>query len=210
MVLKVAATISRLKISKMNYGHEKKGLSLIEVLLVIALIGLIMTAAVPNMNKIFRASVQASVRRFSSLVRFAYDQSILTGRIHRIILDFNKQEWLIESADPLSLPVDELKSQYKREYAYKPAEGQFESLKNQDTQKLPRGVRLVEGTSWRLGGADKPIKKGVMSIYAFPNGYIDEASVVLMENSRNASQQFKVSTKSLTGRIQVEVLNETK
>lgn len=183
------------------------GLSLIEVLLVISLIGLIMTAAVPNMNKIFRASVQSSVRRFASLVRFTYDQAILTGKVHRIVLDLDKQRWFIQSADPGSLPIDELKSQYSREYSYKPKEDEFDTLSNKETQKIPKGVRIVEATSWRLG-KDAVVRKGVISIYAFPNGYIDEASVVLSEATTRNTQKFRVSTKSLTGRINTEVVNE--
>jgi type II secretion system protein H len=184
---------------------SRSGLSLIEVMLVIALIGLILTAAVPNMNRIFRASVQSSVRRFSSLVRFTYDQAILTGKVHRIVLDLDKQRWLIQSADPGSLPIDEIKSQYKREYDYKPKEDEFDTLSNKETQRIPSGVRIVEAGSWRLG-KDKVATKGQVAIYAFPSGFIDEASVVLSENTRDATQKFRVSTKSLTGRITVEVV----
>lgn len=185
---------------------SRRALSLIEVLFVITLIGLVMTLAVPKMNKIFRASVQSSVRRFASLVRFTYDQAVLTGKVHRIVLDLDKQQWMIQSADPGSLPIDELKSQYSREYTYKPKEDEFDTLTQKDTQRIPKGVRLVEASSWRIG--KEGISKGVVSIYAFPSGFIDEASVVLSESNTQSKQKFRVSTKSLTGRIQVEVINE--
>ncbi len=107
----------------------------------------------------------------------------------------------------LEYHIDELKSQYSREYSYKPKEDEFDTLSNKETQKIPKGVRIVEATSWRLG-KDAVVKKGVISIYAFPNGYIDEASVVLSEATTRNTQRFKVSTKSLTGRINTEVINE--
>jgi len=186
---------------KMN----RAAFTLLETLLVIALIGLITTTVIPNIQSVFRVSVQASVRRFSSLIRYTYDQAILTGKVHRIVLDLKQQKWSLEIGGSSTLPADQLKSQITGSDEPKAPVAQFDKVNNKDTQRIPKGVVISRASSWRLG-KDKYIEDGQLAIYAFPSGLMDEATIVLKEAT--STQSFKVTTRPLTGRVDVEVLNE--
>jgi prepilin-type N-terminal cleavage/methylation domain-containing protein len=187
--------------------RRRKGFTTIEVLLVIVLLGLIASSVIPNVTGIFRVGVKSSVRRFAAIVKFAYDQSILTGRIHRIVLNLDEQSWKVEAAEAGQLPIDSkrlgLLPEGMREGDRVTVEPAFKEAGQNLFDKMPKGVRLVEVDSWRLGEG-VVARKGEISIYSYPSGYIDEVTVTLAEEGRENVQKFLVTTRSLTGRIKVE------
>lgn len=191
-------------------GRNSSGFTLIEILLVITLLALLAASVFPSVTKVLGASVQSSVRRYASMVRYVYDQSILTGKVHRIVLDMDKQAWTVEAADAGALPLDKAKvgvlADGLREDDRVSVEPDFKKVGGTLVETMPSGVEIVEVESWRLGKG-QAATKGVVSIYAFPSGFIDEATVVLAETGREKGRQFKVSTNSLTGRIKVETVS---
>jgi hypothetical protein len=190
-------------------------MTLIELLLVIALLAMIATSVVPNLGRVFRVGVQASMRQFGSLVRYTYDQSILTGRIHRILLDLDTQRWEVQIANPGLLPLEKTEEQLRgrdtpdddeikkraaeNEKAFKPVGGRLVAA-------IPKGVRLVRVSSWRFGGKDRPVDKGQVYIYAYPSGFVDDAQVVLAEEGKDQIQRFEINIEPLTGRIRSETV----
>ncbi len=184
----------------------KKGFTLLEILMVIALLGIISSSVLPSFSRIFRVSVQSSVRRYSALVRYTYDQAVLTGRLHRIILNLNEQKWSVEVAESGALPNDKasmgLLPEGISENERIVEEPGFRKIKGNFVDQVPPGVKIVAVQGWRMGR--DPITKGEVAIYAFPNGFMDEATVVLAESGKE-TQQFKVKNHPLTGRTVVEV-----
>lgn len=190
-------------------AQRARGFTLLEILMVIMVIGLLASAVVPSFTKVFRVGVQSSVRRYAALVRFTYDQAVLTGRIHRIVLNLDEQSWSVEAAEAGSLPLDKDKVGLIAEGLHESDrvlnEPQFKKAKADFVDALPKGVRLVSVESWRLGkGKDAIADKGSIAIYAYPNGFMDETTVTLAETGKEEAQRFKVSTIPLTGRVRVE------
>jgi hypothetical protein len=187
--------------------RRRAGFTTIEVLLVIALLGLIATSLLPNIGGVFRVGLKSSVRRFAAIVKYTYDQSILTGRIHRIVLDLDAQEWRVESAEPGQLPIDSkrfgLLPEGMRESDRVTVEPAFKKAGENLFDRMPSGVSLVEVSSWRLGN-DKVARTGEISIYSYPSGFIDEVTVVLAEQGKEEMQRFLITTRSLSGRIRVQ------
>ena len=189
--------------------RRRQAFTLLEVMLVLALLGLLFATVLPKASNLFRVSVQSSVRRFGSMVRFAYDQSILTGRLHRIVLNLDEQTWGVEAANPGELPIDKakrelnpwLKNQRKKDDEEGDAdEPSFKKVGGGILSAMPNGVAIVDVKSWRLG--DKAQAKGVISIYAYPSGLIDEATVRFAELGKEDSQSFSVTILPITGRIE--------
>lgn len=189
----------------------QKGFTLLEVLLVVALMAALASAVLPDTGSIMRVGVQSSVRRFAALVRFGYDQAILTGKVHRIILDLDDpQSWYIEAGDPGALPIDVtrqgLLSEGMRENDRVVVEPGFKKLEGTKLEKIPTGVRILDVESWRIGRS--PASKGKVSIYMFPGGFVDNAKVTLAEAGKEDLQKFKIEVQGLTGRIKVETENK--
>lgn len=181
--------------------RSKRGLTLIEILLVLTLLTLLITSVAPNFASVFRVSVKSGVRRLASVVRYAYDQSILTGRIHRVVIDLDKQQWFIESTAAGLLPLEDEENTNRGKEAPKgPA---FQKVPGRVIGQLPSGVRIVSVDSWRNGKDAKPATEGQVFLYAYPSGLVDEATVTLSEDSKVTSQVFRVSTQPITGRVKI-------
>ena len=131
---------SRLRTKLSPTLSQTRGFTLIEILLVIVIIALLASTVVPNVTKVFRASVKSSVRRYASLVRYAYDQAVFTGRVHRIVLDLDRQAWHVEVAQAGTLPLNpDLAREQSAEERGK-SEEEFTPVKSQLVSSLPSGV----------------------------------------------------------------------
>ncbi len=191
-------------------GHSRSGLTLIEILLVLVLITIILRYGVPGVNKIFRANLKTSARRYSSIIRQAYAQAVLTRRLHRVVIDLDADRWSLESAEPGALPVDELQSSLVKDLKNLGEADEvvspFKEVKSAKKNQLPGGVDIIEVDSWRLG-KKQPITSGQISIYAYPSGLIDKATVVFGDKGKKQGQRYIVNTEGLTGRVTIEVEN---
>lgn len=198
---------------------NKRGMTIIEIMLVIALLGLLLSAAIPRFNRITRENIRSGTRKYVALVRLCYDQAILTGRLHRISLNLRPehQSWLLEIAKTDKLPEEEIKedlgtasasSASSTSSSQKPDTG-FDDAKMSGSHVKPNGIRMVYAESWRLGDK-KRITDGELAIYCFPNGFIDDSSIALQEDHGENNPLFILKTQSLTGRVKLEVVSEKK
>ena len=200
--------------------NAKRGFTLLEVLLVVALIAIMAVVLIPRISSVFRVGVQSSVRRFAAMVKYTYDQSVMTGKVHRIHIDLDKQTWVVEATQQGRLPHQEAAEEFlppgisrfdlegDAEEEKRSKDPAFASVKGDIDVAVPQGVRIVAVDSWRLDKDANPANRGGVNIYSFPNGYIDDAIIYLAEIGKEDLQQFKVSISSLTGRVTIEAQND--
>ncbi len=204
-------------------------MTLIEIMMVIALIGMLISVGLPKLDQVTRANVRTSVRRLGALVKFCYDQAILTGKLHRIHVDLGgtyfddssnkverEQAWTLEMAEGDVLPEEQIKAELIEDVQAQEKQKKKDKDKNekktadafvpaQDAKRhyLPKGIKIVSVKSWRIG-ENKSITQGDMGIYCFPNGFIDDASITLQELNKPKSVLFHIKTRSLTGRVDID------
>jgi len=198
--------------------NSPSGFSLLEILLVVALIALLAVVLVPRVSSVFRVGVQSSARRLASMVKYTYDQSVLSGKPHRILIDIDAQTWKVQISKDGKLPHKEAAEEFlppgmssydlkeSREQIEEATNDGYAAIKGEVNVNLPKGVQIIAVESWRLDEKENPARKGQVSIYSFPNGYIDEAVIYLAEMGKENLQQFKVTIKSLTGRVFIETI----
>ena len=75
------------------------GFTLIEIIIVIALIGFAYTVALPNFSVKTGAELEILLGRIASDVRSAYDRAILSKKHHRIIFDLKAGKYWLEETD---------------------------------------------------------------------------------------------------------------
>jgi type II secretion system protein H len=79
------------RMSKLMRGLSKQGFSLIEIMVVIAIIAVLATIIVPNITKRTAAQERnAFIDRLTALTRLAAQQAQASGKIHRLTFDMAK------------------------------------------------------------------------------------------------------------------------
>lgn len=178
---------------------------MIEILIVIALVALITTVAIPSLSNVFRASGETFARNTALLLREARDRALLTDKLIRLRVDLDKQEiWLEEAASTYLMPrpADKSLSQREREDRDK-REGETFRLVKQLTpekRKVPTGIKLVEVQTPRLRD---PAKEGMVDVYFFNNGNAD-AAVLRFESEEGVTQTVHLHPVTGQSRIDAE------
>jgi len=80
------------KKSKLVFGINRLGFTLLELIITIAIIGLLSVIIVPNIQRTTpRYEREAFVARFNTLVQYGWQQSLSTHKIQRITVDIGKK-----------------------------------------------------------------------------------------------------------------------
>ncbi|MEY4632027.1 MAG: hypothetical protein RIQ81_2147 [Pseudomonadota bacterium] len=78
---------------------DERGLTLFEVVIVVALVAFIYSVAIPQFSAKSGAEAATKVGRLAEDVRSAFDLSVLTGRPYRLVFEFNSGRYWLETTD---------------------------------------------------------------------------------------------------------------
>lgn len=189
-----------------NQQQERQwGFTLVEILIVVALIGLIMTFAMPSVTSYFRLSLDTSAREMASIIKETYNSTVITGYVHRIAYDLDKNTyWVEKGPDTVLLDTQETKRQEERRKKFGSSEKKdspptFQQEKSITRNKisLPRGVKFKDILTEQF---QEPIDAGIAYTHFFPHGITEQTIIHL-----NDSEEHKISLviSSLIGRTKV-------
>jgi len=82
-------------------------MSLVEIMVVIAIVGLMLGATVYGFRAIARSDLRGSASKLAGAIRYCFDRSITTGQYYRIVLDLDgNRYWAERSEDRMYLARD--------------------------------------------------------------------------------------------------------
>jgi general secretion pathway protein H len=83
------------------------GFTLIEIIIVIAIVGLIMGLGVRGFRSLNRSDMRAASTHLAGTIRFLFDRASTTGKTHRLVFDLeNGRYWAEASDDKFYVPRD--------------------------------------------------------------------------------------------------------
>jgi len=83
------------------------GFTLIEVILVVAIIAVVVTGATFGLGAVTRTRLRSSAFKVTSAARFAYSRSLTQGTTTRLRFDFEKNTMAVEETDtPVTLATE--------------------------------------------------------------------------------------------------------
>ncbi len=207
------------------------GFTLIEVILVVAIIAVVITGATFGLGAISRSRLRSAAYRVMSAAQFAYNRSLTQGTTTRLLFDFEKNTMAVEETEtPVTLATNE---------QLEAAEGQAVDPWDLARSRLEQPLTPVEPTSpfqpiTNQNGkvleeySAKPLADGVSlhalitphetetrtdgdgSLYFFPGGLTEHAVIQLSDSSDSV---YSIEIHPLTGNARIhnfayEPLNE--
>lgn len=155
-------------------------MTLVEIMVVMAIISVIIMATAGGLGGIFEARLSAAANKMSGMVRYGYSLAALRGKVHRLVIDIEGGAYHIEEVEPTPscALVEEDTEKETRTSGTQGVSGSKVEDNRVRSQKLPEGVR-ISGVYTKHNG--KPVEEGSESIYFFPDGTAEKAFVWLTD-----------------------------
>lgn len=168
---------------------KDRGFSLIEMLVVVAILAVITMTALPSISSYFKISMSAAGREMATTIKEAYNATAITGKIHRLVYDLKENQYWVESGPPTAL-LDTKESKEKAErklrfgFMKEPPRSPF-SLEKTVTRKklsLPRGIEFEDILTQQN---PEPISEGMAYTHFFPHGVTEQTIIHLKDESNH-------------------------
>ncbi len=210
-------------------SRQTRALTLIEVLIVLAIIGIMTAGVVAGSGQLAGARLKHSTAVLAGAVRVAYARATSMSRSVRIVFDFQESTFWIEDgdlpmlvqskdltatggADPATVAekaaVDEGDRIVKGPRAPRPhftavdTPGLAASQVRKGPKSLDRGIRFREVEA---SHDDAPRKEGRAYLYFWPGGMTERASIqISIGDSKDDSDTMTLLVSPLTGKVAVK------
>lgn len=188
--------------------NREAGFSLIELLIVVAILGLVAVVAIPSISNTFRFSVQSTARELATLIKETSNAAQITGKMYRVVYDIKNDQYWAESSNEQTLLKSEESEAIERERSHifdkpeddKKKKGGFnqDPILTKKKRTLPIGVKFKDVYTEQ---SEEPITEGLAYTHIFPQGMTEKSLVHIEDNSKN---QISLIVSNLLGRCAVE------
>lgn len=208
----------------------KKGMTLIEIMIVIALVAGLMSVAAVGLGVIGQSDVSGEALRLSAAIRYTFTSAATTNTTLQMKLDFDAQTFFVERLDVHGgLSEDALrgttfKSERSGEDARRGDRTRANRLDDEDSKfgvvvRTPVDDMFISGEDAQLGGGvyfvglitshhDEEQTEGVGTINFFSNGFVERSVIYLGdEAARDGLEEgvvYTIMVNPLTGQSSVE------
>jgi prepilin-type N-terminal cleavage/methylation domain-containing protein len=158
-----------------------RGFTLLELAVVMFLIGLVMTIAMPYFGGLKTSQMRSEARRLASRANYLYQEAGAQKVILRLNFDFANNAYFVTRLDPFAAKP-----------AFRPENG-------------PAGVRIVMPTGIRLRDVtvqgQGTLAKGVAVAQFYPGGSVDATLIHLIDDR---GEVFTLGIDPFSGRVSIE------
>ena len=198
-------------------SKKTRGFTLIEVILVVAIIAVVVTGATFGLGAVTRTRLRSASFRVASAAQFAYNRAITQGTTTRLHFDFEKNTMAVEeSATPVTLatgddletetgdavdPWDLARSRLEKPLDPPAPRSPFQPITSSSGKALDRYTAKLVGDGISVHALITPHEidkrtEGEGSVYFFPGGVAEQAVIQLRDSSDTI---YSIEIHPLTG-----------
>ena len=202
-------------------SRTNRGFTLIEVIMVIAIIAVVVTGATFGLGAITRTRLRSSAFKVMSAARFAYTRSLTQGTTTRLHFDLDKDTMAIEETlTPVTLatseqlededgqavdPWDLARARLEQPLTPVKPTSPFQPISNQSGKVIERYTPKPIGEAISVHALITPHETetrtdGEGSVYFFPGGLTEHAVIQLTDSSDTV---YSVEIHPLTGNARI-------
>lgn len=185
-------------LSKRNSGN--RGFTLIEILLVLAIIAMVTSIGIPAVGRLTYQRVAGTTRRFVGVLRSVRNDAILLNRIYRLAINFEDQTWWVEKQNQLELLGSDSQAGAVSDPKRPSPPSGFVPAEKYGTKpkELPGGV-VFDGI---LTERDGLLRQGIAYVHFFPSGYAEQ-SLLYLNKQGVEDGGYSLLVRPANGSIQV-------
>jgi prepilin-type N-terminal cleavage/methylation domain-containing protein len=156
------------------------GFTLLELAVVIFIMGLMLTLALPYLGGFRQAALKSQARRLAGRATYMYDEATGHKLVLRLIFDIDNNGYAAAQLDP---------------YAVKPVFAPDTTMSGRPVM-MPAAIRIRDVTVEGIG----TVNRGTIATNFYPEGYVD-ATVVHLEDASGDVMTLEFSP--LTGQVAI-------
>ncbi len=156
------------------------GFTLLELAVVIFIMGLMLTLAMPYLGGFRQAALKSQARRLAGRATYLYDEATGHKLVLKLIFDLDNNGYAVAQLDP---------------YAIKPVFAPDTSMSGHPVM-MPSAIRIRDVTVEGIG----TLNRGTIATTFYPEGYVD-ATVVHLEDASGDVMTLEFSP--LTGQVAI-------
>ena len=175
-----------LKSKLKRLSQTRDGFTLVEMLIVIALIAIIGAVALPQVSNTMKISLDSITRELATTVKEAYNASAVTGKVYRLAYDLDEKQYWVESGPATALLDTEESLERDAEIqritgsdAPPPSSFSLDSAITKKKQKLPGGVSFKDILTQR---DEEAITEGTVYTHFFPHGVTEQTIIHIQDD----------------------------
>lgn len=185
---------------------NSRGMTLIEIMIVLAIVGLIVIGAMTRLTTPTQ-HLKSAVRQIGTLSKDLHTRARLGGKTYRIALDLKAEgahEYWVESSTEKVMVLSEEKREELAKLTQIQRESMIKQPKFQAEERITRGRRQLppplKFTKVEYVNRQDPLIEGTAYIHFFPEGRVEEVALHISDGEQ---LNWTVATHPITGKTEV-------
>ena len=204
-------SVVKRKLPRLN---KEKGLTLIEIMVVIALVATIMALGVTVINDVSDSDLKEASSRLSGTLKYVFNEAAIQKKYYRLVIDLDSQQYYAEARTspflislnqdvkaPPNKPEDKPEATVEPEEPLQPEGDDFAKVEEYliEPQQLSDPVKIVDVF---VGHLQQKATTGKVEIYFFPHGWT-EPTVINLTNGEE-DNYYSIIVNPATGKAEIK------
>jgi len=192
-------------------AHNQKGMTLIEIMITMAIIGAMMALGAAVLFPGNDARAREEAVRLAGMIKYLYDESVVKHKYFRIAFNLDEKTYKVESSSESFLVQMEGDDAAKKpppapgsKPAPEPSPPAGENFVEEADDSLTRERTFPQGIKFKdiqVMHAKDPQQSGIVYAYIFPNGWIEPMVINVSDDDEEVFYSLEINP--LTGKAKI-------